>query len=67
MLMGSVNLSRRSFVQDAENGYLIQSEGITHKMESIFDSYVQKSKLITQPLPRKVIPSIEIRLLENQF
>lgn len=66
-LMGSVNLSRRSFVQDVENGFVIQSEDITRKMESIFDSYVQKSKLITQPLPRKVRSSVVIKLLENQF
>jgi phosphatidylserine/phosphatidylglycerophosphate/cardiolipin synthase-like enzyme len=67
IVIGSVNLSRRSFVQDAENVYFIQSKDITHTMESIFDSYVQKSQLITKPLPRKKIPSIGIRLLENQF
>jgi phosphatidylserine/phosphatidylglycerophosphate/cardiolipin synthase-like enzyme len=66
-LIGSVNLSRRSFIQDIENGFVIQSKVVTGKMESIFDSYVQKSERITKPLPRNVRPSIVIKLLENQF
>ena len=41
-MIGSVNLSRRSFVQDVENGFVIQSEPVVHKMETIFDSYVEK-------------------------
>ncbi len=37
--MGSVNLSRRSFIQDVENGFLIHSEAIVKKMNQ-FSSLV---------------------------
>jgi cardiolipin synthase len=66
-MMGSVNLSRRSFIQDVENVYLINNPDVTKQMEKIFDSYVQKSVQITKPLPRKLIPTLKINLLENQF
>ncbi len=66
-MMGSVNLSRRSFIQDAENVYLINDASVVNKMTKIFDSYVKKSAQITKPLPRKIIPSLKIKLLENQF
>lgn len=66
-MIGSVNLSRRSFIQDVENGYLINDAGVVKNMEQIFNSYVAKSEQITKPLPRKFIPSLKINVLENQF
>lgn len=66
-LLGSVNLSRRSFVQDVENGFVIQSGAIVRGMESIFDSYVSRSERISEPLLRKEAPTVVIRMLENQF
>ena len=66
-MIGSVNLSRRSFIQDVENGYVIDNAGVTKDMEKIFDGYVKKSAQITKPLPRKLIPTLKINLLENQF
>jgi len=66
-MIGSVNLSRRSFIQDVENGYVINDPSVTKSMEKVFDSYVQKSARITKPLPRKLIPTLKIKLLENQF
>lgn len=66
-MMGSVNMSRRSFIQDVENGYLINDPSVTKSMEKVFDSYIQKSALITKPLPRKAIPTLVIDALENQF
>lgn len=66
-MIGSVNLSRRSFIQDVENGYVIDNAGVTKDMEKIFDGYVKKSAQITKPLPRKLIPTMKINLLENQF
>lgn len=66
-MIGSVNMSRRSFIQDVENGFVIENEAVTQKMEKIFDGYVAKSELIEKPLPRKTLPSVMIRILENQF
>jgi phosphatidylserine/phosphatidylglycerophosphate/cardiolipin synthase-like enzyme len=66
-MIGSVNMSRRSFVQDVENGFLIENASVTKSMEKIFESYVSKSEQVTKPLPRKVVPTLIIKTLENQF
>jgi phosphatidylserine/phosphatidylglycerophosphate/cardiolipin synthase-like enzyme len=65
--LGSVNLSRRSFVQDVENGYVIKDKNFVQKMENIFHSYIEKSALITEPQVRKVLPSALIKVLQDQF
>jgi cardiolipin synthase A/B len=65
--IGSVNLSRRSFVQDVENGYLIQSPDAVAKMDVIFKSYLEKSKQITQAESRKFFPSLLIGIFKDQF
>lgn len=66
-MIGSVNLSRRSFIQDVENGFIINDPNVVKNMDQIFNSYVQKSEQITKALPRKLIPTLKINLLENQF
>ncbi len=65
--IGSVNLSRRSFIQDIENGFLIRSELIIGKMEDLFSTYLAKSKKITEAEKRKFLPSLLIQILKNQF
>lgn len=65
--IGSVNLSRRSFIQDVENGYIIRSESFIKKMDTIFNSYIEKSQQITVAEKRKFFPSLLIQLLKNQF
>ncbi|MBL7670844.1 MAG: phosphatidylserine/phosphatidylglycerophosphate/cardiolipin synthase family protein [Bdellovibrionaceae bacterium] len=65
--IGSVNLSRRSFIQDVENGYLVKSSGFVKQMNVIFESYLAKSKQITQAKERQIGPSILIKLLKDQF
>ncbi len=65
--IGSVNLSRRSFIQDVENGFLIQSEGVVKKMNTIFDGYLTHSQLIDGHQARKILPSIFIYFFKNQF
>jgi phosphatidylserine/phosphatidylglycerophosphate/cardiolipin synthase-like enzyme len=66
-VIGSVNLSRRSFIQDVENGFIINDTGVTKDMEKIFDSYVKKSERVTEPLPRKIAPTLVIDAADNQF
>ena len=65
--IGSVNLSRRSFIQDAENGFVIHDEALIQKMDTIFEGYLAKSKLITEAQKRKWFPSLVIQILKNQF
>ncbi len=65
--IGSVNLSRRSFIQDVENGFLIHSEDVTKKMGEIFDGYIAKSLKIGTKQSRKCLASALIFLLKNQF
>ena len=65
--MGSANLSRRSFIQDTENGFLIKNDKFANELNTIFESYIEKSELITKPLPRKMGPTILIHVFENQF
>jgi phosphatidylserine/phosphatidylglycerophosphate/cardiolipin synthase-like enzyme len=67
VFMGSVNLSRRSFIQDIENGFIIRNESFARELNRIIGSYVEKSQKITAPITRKVHSTIVIDLLENQF
>ena len=65
--IGSVNLSRRSFVHDVENGFIIKDRAFIAKMDTIFNSYIAKSDLISKKEDRKFWPSMVIRVLKNQF
>ncbi|MGE5086473.1 MAG: phospholipase D-like domain-containing protein [Bacillota bacterium] len=65
--VGSVNISRRSFVQDIENGYVIRDRGFVHKMQEIFKGYTAQSKLITEQQSRKFWGSLVVRILKDQF
>lgn len=65
--MGSVNLSRRSFIQDAENSLVIRDAAFAQRMAEMLEGYVQKSRRISKDEERKFFPSLLINLLENQF
>ena len=65
--VGSVNLSRLSFVQDVENGFLIKDKTFVARMEAIFNTYISKSVQLTESQDRKVFPSILIKILQDQF
>ena len=65
--IGSVNLSRRSFIQDAENGFLVKNKAVVSQMEKIFSSYIAHSRQILQPEPRKLFPTVIIQILKDQF
>lgn len=66
-IIGSVNLSRRSFIQDIENVFLIKSSSFNQEMKKIFNSYLHHSILISAKEERKLFPSILIQILRNQF
>ena len=65
--VGSVNISRRSFVQDIENGYIIRDRAFVRKMQDIFKDYTAQSRLITEQQSRKFWGSLVVRILKDQF
>lgn len=65
--IGSVNLSRRSFYEDIENGFLIKNTPFIHAMEKIFQNYLEHSERITQPEKRKILPTLLINIINNMF
>ena len=64
---GSVNLSRRSFIQDVENGFLIHDKNFVGKLTDIFTGYNKRSKQIEQKQKRKFWVSLIMTLIQNQF
>lgn len=64
---GSVNLSRRSFVQDIEHGLLIKGATTVTKLNNLFEKYNAASKRIDERQSRKFWASIVIGILPNQF
>ncbi len=65
--IGSVNISRRSFVHDIESGFLIYSRNYAQRMERIFDNYTALSHRVTERQKRKFFPSLIIKIFENEF
>jgi phosphatidylserine/phosphatidylglycerophosphate/cardiolipin synthase-like enzyme len=65
--IGSVNVSRRSFVHDIESGFMIYNRDYVQRMEKIFDGYTANSRRVTKKQERKLIPSLLIKLFENEF
>lgn len=64
---GSVNLSRRSFIQDVENGFLIHDKDFAQKMHQIFDNYNERSRPIDKKQKRKFWATIFMSMIQNQF
>lgn len=64
---GSVNLSRRSFIQDVESGYIIHDEKFVSKLVDIFAGYKKKSREINEKQKRKFWATIIVNLIQNQF
>jgi phosphatidylserine/phosphatidylglycerophosphate/cardiolipin synthase-like enzyme len=65
--VGSVNLSRRSFIQDIENGFVIHDETFVKKMQTIFEGYTSQSRLITKEQNRKFWGTLFSTILQDQF
>jgi len=64
---GSVNLSRRSFIQDVENGLVIHDENFVGKLVDTFEGYNKRSRVIDQKQKRKFWASIVVGIAQNQF
>jgi phosphatidylserine/phosphatidylglycerophosphate/cardiolipin synthase-like enzyme len=64
---GSVNLSRRSFIQDVENGLVIHDKNFVEKLVNMFDGYNSRSRKIEEKQKRKFWATIVIGIAQNQF
>lgn len=64
---GSVNLSRRSFIQDVENGLVIHDENFVGKLVDTFEGYNKRSRVIDQKQKRKFWASVIVGIAQNQF
>ncbi len=65
--LGSVNLSRRSFIQDVENGFVIHGEDFVQKLTETFVGYNKRSKQISSKQKRKFFASLIVNILQDQF
>lgn len=67
VFMGSVNLSRRSFIQDVENGLYLKNHDFAQEISSLIDHYNSLSKRITEKQARSFWAGVVVKILENQF
>jgi len=65
--IGSVNLSRRSFIQDVESGMLVKSTAFNADLKRILETYHESSELITVKQKRNYFMSIILFLVQNQI
>ena len=65
--VGSVNMSRRSFIQDVEGGLLIQSPAFNAQLRSLISSYRDQSRQITEKQKRNYWASIILMIIEDQI
>lgn len=65
--VGSVNLSRRSFIQDVEGGLLMQSPAFNQQLRSLISSYRDQSRQITEKQKRNFWATVVLNLIEDQI
>lgn len=64
---GSVNLSRRSFIQDVENGLVIHDTHFVGKLVDTFIGYNKRSRVIDEKQKRKFWATVIVGIAQNQF
>lgn len=65
--VGSVNISQRSFIHDMESGFVVYGPSFIKSLESIFDGYTSKSKLITKKQKLNIPVQVLLKLLKDKF
>lgn len=65
--VGSVNLSRRSFIQDVEGGLLIQSSNFNQQLRTLISGYRDQSRQITEKQKRNFWATVVLNLIEDQI
>ncbi|XGC81829.1 phosphatidylserine/phosphatidylglycerophosphate/cardiolipin synthase family protein [Bdellovibrio bacteriovorus] len=65
--LGSVNLNKRSFIHDMENGALIYSPALAKRMENIYKVYLQQSRPITEKQKVWLWQKLVIGIFDSEF
>lgn len=65
--LGSVNLNKRSFVHDMENGVLIYSPAFAKRMEKIYQTYTKTARQITDKQKVWFWQRALIYMLDDEF
>ncbi|MFA6236526.1 MAG: phosphatidylserine/phosphatidylglycerophosphate/cardiolipin synthase family protein [Bacteriovorax sp.] len=66
-IIGSVNLNKRSFIHDMENGALIYNPAYNKKMHAILDVYHQMSKEVTEKQKIAFWKKVVIGVFDEEF
>jgi phosphatidylserine/phosphatidylglycerophosphate/cardiolipin synthase-like enzyme len=65
--IGSVNLNKRSFVHDMENGIMIYNKAYNAKMNKIMDTYQENSREVSEKQKLSLWKEIVVGLFTNEF
>lgn len=65
--IGSVNLNKRSFVHDTENGIMIYDRGFNQKMNSIMDTYRNITREVTEKQKIALWKKAIIGIFDEEF
>lgn len=66
-IIGSVNLNKRSFVHDMENGVLVYNQDYNQKMNAILDVYHQQAREVTEVQKIALWKKVVIGLFDEEF
>lgn len=72
-LVGSVNLNKRSFLHDLENGVLVYSHKYNSQMRALLNTYIKgdsqtpAAREITQEQQRKILPRLILKIFDSWF
>lgn len=66
-LVGGINLNKRSFVHDTENGVLVYSPKFAQHMEKVMELYMEKSSPIDKEIDVSFIKRIIIFVFDDKF
>jgi len=67
VMLGSVNLNKRSFMHDLENTQLIYGQGYHKKIDEIYENYKKESKLLTEKQKTAFWKKIIIKIIGSAF
>ncbi|MBS1970210.1 MAG: phosphatidylserine/phosphatidylglycerophosphate/cardiolipin synthase family protein [Bdellovibrionales bacterium] len=65
--IGSVNLNKRSFFHDLENGAMIYSPEFNQRMEKIYGTYLQDSRPIQNKLKTSPLKKVILDMFDTEF
>lgn len=65
--LGSVNLNKRSFIHDMENGAMIYGAAYNREMTEIYNQYKKDSRLIDDRLKRNYFKAMILGVFDTEF